>query len=162
MRPSRELSLGFVVIKVSLRYCTELLPEVSPLFDRAEATLGNISPTYVSLPEVSLETLSPRKFSLGFVAIEVSLWRWTKLLPIAGEVSPTYSTPLEFYLGFVTIKLSLRSIVGCYFCNLFDAHGGWVHDRRNARSLNIPSYSLAIYQCRQQLDVWDVWAKSWG
>ena len=43
--------------------------------------------------------------------------------------------PLELYLEFVTFELSLRPIVGylkkkCCFCNLFDAHGGWVRDRR--------------------------------
>ena len=103
MRPSSEFSLGFVAFEVSLWRCTKLLLEVSPVFDRAEAILGEISPTYASLPEVSLEMRPPREFSLGFVAIEASLWRCSKLLPevspvfdraeaILGKISPTYAS----------------------------------------------------------------------
>ena len=51
--------LGFGTIEVSLWRCSELLPEVSPVFDRTEAILREISPTYASLPEVSLEMRSP-------------------------------------------------------------------------------------------------------
>ena len=81
MRPPREFSLGFVVIEVFLWRCSKLLPEVSPVFDRTDDILEEISPLYASLPEVSLEMHPPREFSLDFVAIEVSLWRWSKLLP---------------------------------------------------------------------------------
>ena len=87
LRPPREFSLGFVAIEVSLRHCSELLLEVSPVFDRAEDIFGEISPTYASLPEVSLEMCPPREFSLGFVTIEVSLWRCSELPP---EVSPVF------------------------------------------------------------------------
>ena len=128
MRSPLEFSLGIVVIAVSLWRCTELLPKVSPVFVRAEAIAGEVSPTYASLPEVSLRIRPPLEFSLGFVAIEVPFWRCIKLLPeisplfvrakvIVGEVSPTYaSLPeislkmrclLEFPLGFVAIEVSL-------------------------------------------------------
>ena len=97
---SRKISLGFVAIEISLWYCSDLLPEVSPVFDRAEAILGEIPPTYAR----SLwKCVPPREFSLGFVAIEVSLWRCSKLLPevspvfertkaVLGEISPTYAS----------------------------------------------------------------------
>ena len=118
-----SFSLGFVAIEVSLWHCTELLLEVSPVFVRAEAMVGKVSPTYASRPGVSLEMHPPPEFSLRFVAIEVSLWRCTELLPevclvfvrtksIDGEVSPTYASllevsmemrpSLEFSLGFVS------------------------------------------------------------
>ena len=70
IRPPREFSLGFGAIEVSLWRCSELLPEVSPVFDRTEATLGEISPTYASLSEVSLEMRPLREFSLGSGTIE--------------------------------------------------------------------------------------------
>ena len=100
MRAPLEFSLGFVAIEVSLWHCAELLPEVSPVFICAEAIVGKVSPTYSSRPEVSLE-MRPQ-FSLGLVAIEISLWHCTELLPevypvfvcaeaIVGEVSPTYA-----------------------------------------------------------------------
>ena len=97
------------------------------MFVRAETIVGEVSPTYASLPEVSLEMRSPLKFFLGFV-IEVSLWRCTKLLPdvspvfvcagaIVGEGSPTYASlpeaslrmrfPLQLSLEFVAIEVSL-------------------------------------------------------
>ena len=34
-----------------------------------------VSPTYASRPQVSLDMRSPLESSLGFIAIEVSLWR---------------------------------------------------------------------------------------
>ena len=72
MRPPLEFPLGFVAIEVSLWRCTGLLPEVSLVFVYAEAIVGEVSPTYASRPEISLETLYPLDLSLGFVAIEVS------------------------------------------------------------------------------------------
>ena len=44
--------------------------------------VGEVSPTYFSL-----ELRPPLEFSLGFVAIEVSLWSCTELLP---KVSPVF------------------------------------------------------------------------
>ena len=44
MRPPREFSPGFGSIEVSLWRCSELLPEVSPVFNHTEAILGEISP----------------------------------------------------------------------------------------------------------------------
>ena len=87
MRPPRESSLGFGTIKASFRRCSDLLPEVSPVFDRTEATLGDIFPTYASLSEVSLEIRPPREFSLGFGTIKASIRRCTKLPP---GVSPFF------------------------------------------------------------------------
>ena len=49
-----EFSLGFVAIEVSLWRCTELLPEVSPIFFRTEAIVEEVFPTYASRPEVYL------------------------------------------------------------------------------------------------------------
>ena len=128
MRPPLEFSLGFVAIEVSLWQCIELLPEVYPVFDRAEAILEEISPTYASFPEVPLEMRPPLELSLGLVAFAVSLRRYTKLLPevypvfvragaVVGEISPTYASrpevsldmcfSLEFSLEFVAIEVSL-------------------------------------------------------
>ena len=59
MRPPREFCLGFGTIKVYFWRCSDLLPEVSPVFDRTEAFHGEIFPTYASLPEVSLEIRPP-------------------------------------------------------------------------------------------------------
>ena len=66
MRPSREFSLGFGTITASFWRCSDLLPEVSPIFDRTEAVLRELFSTYASLPEVSLEMRPPHEFSLGF------------------------------------------------------------------------------------------------
>ena len=59
MLPPREFSLGFGTIKASFWRCSDLLPEVPPVFYRTEATLGEIFPTHASLPEVSLEMRPP-------------------------------------------------------------------------------------------------------
>ena len=91
MRPPREFSLGFGTIKASFWRCTELLPEVSPVFDRTDVILGEIFPTYSSLPEVSLEMRPPCEFFLGFGTIKASFWRCTMPLP---EVSI-----LQLFLG---------------------------------------------------------------
>ena len=72
MRYPLEFSLGFVA------------SEVSRVFVRTETVIGEVSPTYANRPEVPLK-MRPLELSLRFVAIEVSLWRCTKLLP---EVSP--------------------------------------------------------------------------
>ena len=101
MRHSCEFSLGFGTTKASIRLCTKLLPEVSPVFDRTEATLGDIFPTHASLPEVSLEMRPPRDFSLGFGTIKAFFWCYSDLLPVVspvfdraeatlGEIFPTY------------------------------------------------------------------------
>ena len=172
MRPPREFSLGFGAIEISLWRCSKLLPEVSPVFDRTEAVLGGISPTYASPPEVSLEMRPPREFSLGSVAIKIYFCRCTNLLPevspvffakaIVGTVSTPYATPHEFSRGFVITESSLRLVVDCCLCNSFDAHAGWVRDRRGARSLNLLLCRLPIFYSDKQLDAWDVWAKTWG
>ena len=39
-----EFSLRFVAIEASLWRCTELLPDVSPIFVRAEAIVVEVSP----------------------------------------------------------------------------------------------------------------------
>ena len=127
MRPPRKFSLEFGTIKASFWHSSELLPVISPVFDRTETILGDILPTYTSLPEVSLEIPPPVKFSLGFGTIKASFWRCTKLLPevspvfdrtyaIFGKTFPTYASlpevspemrpPREFFLGFGTIKAS--------------------------------------------------------
>ena len=100
---------GFDAIEVSPRRCTELLPKVSPVFVRVKAIVGKVSPTYASLPEVSLEMRPSLELFLGFVAIEVSRWRCTELLPevspvfvraeaIVGKVSRTYASLPEVSL----------------------------------------------------------------
>ena len=138
MRPPHEFSLGFVAIKVSLWHCGELLPEVSPVFDRTEAILGEISPTYASLPEISLQMPPPREFSLGFVAIEVSLWHCSELLPevspvfdrteaILGEISPTYANLPEVSLGMLPSRESLSGSLPSRF--FFGAEASPVFDR---------------------------------
>ena len=168
LRFPRKFSLGFFAIEVSLWRCTELLPEVSTVFACGVIIVGGVSPTYASCPEISLELRSPRKFFHGFVDIKVSLRHCTELLQevspvltctvtIVGEVSPTYSrlpqvspelcSPREFSFGFVVIELSLRPRIACFFKS-FRAHGGWMLDRRGARSLNILP-SLTDLRCRQ-------------
>ena len=59
MRPPREFSLGFDAIEVSHWRCNELLPEVSPVFDRTETFLVEFAPPHVILPVVSLEMRPP-------------------------------------------------------------------------------------------------------
>ena len=129
MRPPREFSLGFGTIKASFWRCSDLLPEVSPVFDRTEAILGNIFPTYARLTEVPLEMRPPREFSLGFVTIKASFPGCSDLLPkvspkldrteaILGDIFPTYASlpevslemppPRELSPGFGTIKASFR------------------------------------------------------
>ena len=124
MRPPRELSLGFGTIKVLYSRCSGLLPGVSPVFDRTEATLGEIFSTFASLPELSLEERPPREFFLRFGTIKAFFWRCSGLLPgvspvfdrtetILGEIFSTFTSlpelslekrpPREFSLGFGTI-----------------------------------------------------------
>ena len=86
-RPPREFSLGFGTIKAFFWRCSGLLPGVSPVFDRTEATLAEIFSTFASLPELSLEQRPPREFSLGFGTIKASFWRCSGLLP---GVSPVF------------------------------------------------------------------------
>ena len=124
-RPPREFSLGFDTIKAYFWRCTKLLSGVSAVFDRTEAILGEIFPTFASLPELSLEARPPREFSLGFGTTKAYFWRCTKLLPrvspvfdrtetILEEIFSTCASlpefslearpPREFSLGFGTIK----------------------------------------------------------
>ena len=113
VRPPREFSLGFGTIKASFWRCSDLLPEVSPVFDGTEGTVGEVFPSYASLPEVSLEMCSPREFSLGFGTIKASFWRCSDLLPmvspvfdhtdgILGDIFPTYASLPE-------VSLEMRS-----------------------------------------------------
>ena len=126
-RPPREFSLGFGTIKASFWCCSGVLPRVSPVFDRTEATIGELFSTFASLPELSLEARPPREFSLGFGTIKASFWRCSGLLPevspvfdrteaILGEFFSSFASlpelsrearpPREFSLGFGTIKAS--------------------------------------------------------
>ena len=71
MRHPREFSLGFGTIKASFVWrCSDLLPEVSPVFDCTETTLGETFPTYASFAEVSLEMRPLHEFPLGFGTIK--------------------------------------------------------------------------------------------
>ena len=70
MRPPRVFPLGFGTIKAPFWRCTKLLPEVSAVFDRTDAILGEIFLTYASISEVSLEMRPPRELSLGFGTIK--------------------------------------------------------------------------------------------
>ena len=54
IRTPRDFSLEFSAIEVSLWRCPELLPEVSSVSVCAGAIVGEVSPTYASLPEISL------------------------------------------------------------------------------------------------------------
>ena len=105
--------------------CGGLLPGFSPVFDRTETLLGKIFSTFASLPELSLEALPPREFSLGSGTIKASSWRCGGLLQgvspvldrtetILGKIFSTFASlpelslearpPREFSLGFGTIK----------------------------------------------------------
>ena len=125
MLPPREFSRGFGTIKASLWRCTKLLPGVSPVFDRTEIILQEISSTFASLPELPLEALPPRELALGFGTIKASSRRCSGLPPgvspvfdrtetILGEIFSPFARlpqlsqealpPREFSLGFGTIK----------------------------------------------------------
>ena len=54
--------------------CNGLLPEVSPVFDRAETILGEIVSTSARLPEVYLKVRPPREFYLRFGTTKASFW----------------------------------------------------------------------------------------
>ena len=92
-----------------------------------KTVLGEIFSPFANLPELSLEALPPREFSLGFGTIKASFWRRTKLLPevssvfdrtetVVGEIFSTSARlpelslealpPREISLGFGTIKAS--------------------------------------------------------
>ena len=153
--------------------CTKLLPEVSSVFDRTETALGEIFSTSARLPELSLEALPPREPSLGFGTSKASFSRSTKLPPdvspvlfskaIVGTVSTLCAIPHALSRENVITELSLRPIVDCrVFCNSFDAHAGWLRDRRGAQSLNLLFCRLPIFNVDKQLDMWDVWAETWG
>ena len=153
-------------IKLSFWRCTKLLPAVFPIIDRTETILGEISPIYASLPEVSLEIPSPRELSLGFGTIKASIWRCTKLQPevspvfyrtetTLGEISPTYASlpevslemrpPREFSLGFGTIK----AFVWC--CSEPLSQVSPVFDRTEATLmetlLHTPAFQRSLWKC---------------
>ena len=129
MRPLRESSLGFGAIKVSFWCCSDLLPEVSPVFDRTEATLGEVFPPCASLPEVSLKMRPPREFSFGFGTIKAYFWCCSDLLP---EVSPVFDHTETIYeeifpthASLAEVSLEIRppresslgfGIIKAYFC----------------------------------------------
>ena len=127
LRPPREFSLGFGIIKASFWRCTKLLPEVSPICARTAAIFGGVFPTSASILELSLEARPPREFSLGFGTIKATSWRCSGLLleisPVfdrtetsLGEIFSTFTSlpelslearpPREFSLGCGTIKAS--------------------------------------------------------
>ena len=85
--PSREHALGFGTIKASFWRCSGLLPGVSPVFDRTETTLGEISSPLARLLELSLGALPPREHAPGFGTIKASSWRCSGLLPGVSPVS---------------------------------------------------------------------------
>ena len=127
LRTLRELSLGFGTIKASSWRCSGQPPGVSPVFDRTETILGEISFLLARLPNLSLEALPPRELALGFGTIKASSWRCSGLIP---RVSPVFDRtenysggifsplarlpelslgalpPREHALGFGTIKTS--------------------------------------------------------
>ena len=107
MRSPREFSLGFGTIKASFWRCSDLPPEVFPVFDRTETTLGEIFPIYASIQEVPLEIRPPREFSLEFGTIKASSWRCSGLLP---GVSPVFDRT-EIILG--EIFSTLASFQSC-------------------------------------------------
>ena len=133
LRPPRELSLGFGIIKASSWRCSGLLPGVSPVFDRTETILDEIFSPLARLPELSLRALPPQELALGFGTIKASSWRCSGLIPgvspvfdrtetILGEIiSPLARLPelylgallpREHALGFGTIKASSRRCNG--------------------------------------------------
>ena len=134
--PPREFSLGFGNIKASFWCCSGLLPEVSPIFDRTEAILGEIFSTSASLPEFSLEVRSASEFSLGFDTLKASFWRCSGLLPpedylvfnrkeaTLGKIFSTSASlpelslearpPRECSLGFGTIEASFSAVAVYY------------------------------------------------
>ena len=81
LRTLRELSLGFGNIKASSWRCSGQLPGVSPVFDRTETILGEISFPLARLPKLSLEALPPHAHALGFGTIKASSWRCSGLIP---------------------------------------------------------------------------------
>ena len=130
MRPPREFSLGFGAIKASFWRCSDLLPEVPPVFDRTEATLEQIFSIYARILEVYLEMRPTREFSLEFSALQALFWRCSDLLSdvspifdrteaVLGDTFPSYASlpevslemhpPREFSLGLGAIK-------ACFWC----------------------------------------------
>ena len=104
--------------------------------------------------------LPPREHSLEFGTIKAYFWRSPKLPPevspvffskaIVGTVSTSCATPHASSREHVITELSLRPIVDCrVFCNSFDAHAGWLRDRRDARPLNLLFCRFTDIQCRQ-------------
>ena len=87
MRPPVSPLSGPVPSRHLFWRCTKLLPEVSPVFDLTEATLGEILPTYARISEVSLEMRPPREFPLGFGTIKASFF---------GAVAIYYQRSLQY------------------------------------------------------------------
>ena len=110
-------SLGFGTIKIFFWRCSDLLPGVSPVFDRTEATLGEIFSTFASLPELSLEECPPCEFSLGFGTIKAFFWRCSGLLPGVSPVfDRTEATLAEIFSTFASLpELSLEQRPPCEF-----------------------------------------------
>ena len=171
-RPPREFSQGFGIIKASFWRFTKLLPGVSAEFDRTEIILGGIFFTSASLPEVSLEARPPVSSLSGSVPSRHLFgavpnyhrrslqYFFQKLL--LGRSLPR-ALPLMFSRRLAITELSLRTIVDCRsFCSSFDVHAGWVREPRGARSLNLLFCFMTVFNVDKQLDVWDVWAETWG
>ena len=59
LRPPRELSFVFGIIKAFSWHCSGLLPGVSPVFDRTETILEEIFSPLARLQELSLGALLP-------------------------------------------------------------------------------------------------------
>ena len=171
--PPRERALGFGTIKASSWRCSGLLPGVFPVFDRTETILEEMFSPLARLPELSLGVLPPREYALEFGTIKASFWRSTNLPP---KVSPVFSSKAT--VGTVSTScttlhalsrvhaitvLSLRPIVDCrVFCNSFDAHAGWLRDKRGVRSLNLLFRRLPIFNVDKQLGMWDMRADTRG
>ena len=158
-RSPREYPLGFVAIEVFLRRYTELLPEVSPVFACSNYSGRSLPRTVVV--RRSLWNCVPPVSSVSCLLSSRSsaLYRATTrglssicLQTIAGEAPYTLvfqrslwtrAPPVSSLSGLLPSNY-LRPSVGCCFCNLFDAHGRCVCDKRGARSLIIRS-------CRQPI-----------
>ena len=76
---------------------------------------------------------------------------------IVGTVSSSCATPHASSRAHAITALSLWPIVDCrVFFNSFDAHAGWLRDRRRARSLNLLFRLLPIFNVDKQLGTWDL------
>ena len=108
-RHPREFSLGFGNIKASTWHCSGLPPGL--LQYSIVQNIGENVSTFASLPELSLEALPPREFSLGFGSIKASSWRCSGLLPGVSPVFDRTETVLgEIFSTFASLpELSLKA-----------------------------------------------------